>query len=85
MAVGRPVIATDTPGSDVLIDPGITGWLYTPGDVDQLVSRLLNATSIGREALNSVGSAARTRIETKFDVQIISQQIVDLHREILSR
>jgi glycosyltransferase involved in cell wall biosynthesis len=85
MAVGRPVIATDTPGSDVLIDPGITGWLYTPGDVDQLVSRLLNATSIGREALNSVGSAARTRIETKFDVQIISKQIVDLHREILSR
>ena len=85
MAVGRPVIATDTPGSDILINQGVTGWSYPPGDVDQLVSQLLLAVSVGREALNNIGLAARTRIETKFDVQIISTQIVELHRELLSR
>jgi len=85
MAVGRPVIATDTPGSDILIDQGITGWSYPPGDVDQLVSRLLLAVSLGREVLSNVGSAARMRIETRFDVQIIGAQIVELHRELLSR
>jgi glycosyltransferase involved in cell wall biosynthesis len=85
MAVGRPVIATDTPGSDILIDQGVTGWSYPPGDVDQLVSQLLLAVSVGREALNNIGLAARTRIETRFDVQIISAQIVELHRELLLR
>ena len=85
MAVGRPVIATDTPGSDILIDPGITGWSYPPGDVDQLVSCLINAVTIGREALSDAGVAARNRVENRFDVQIISAQIVELHREILSR
>ena len=85
MAVGRPVIATDTPGSDILIDPGITGWSYPPGDVDKLVSCLITAASIGKEALNNAGVAARNRVENRFDVQIIGAQIVELHRELLSR
>ena len=85
MAVGRPVIATDTPGSDILIDPGITGWSYPPGDVDQLVSCLINVVSIGKEALGDAGVAARNRVENRFDIQIISAQIVELHRELLSR
>lgn len=40
MLLGKPVIGTNTGGTPELIDDGITGFLYSPGDVDQLAEKI---------------------------------------------
>jgi glycosyltransferase involved in cell wall biosynthesis len=40
MAAGNPVIAADAMALPHLVRPGRNGWLYTPGDVPELTTRL---------------------------------------------
>jgi len=40
MAAGKPVVAADAMALPHLVRPGENGYLYTPGDVDELAARL---------------------------------------------
>lgn len=40
MSAGKPVVAADAMALPHLVHPGRNGWLYTPGDVDELAQRL---------------------------------------------
>lgn len=40
MAAGRPVVAADAMALPHLVEPGRNGWLFTPGDVDELAGHL---------------------------------------------
>ena len=40
MAAGLPVVAADAMALPHLVRPGRNGWLYTPGDVPELTTRL---------------------------------------------
>jgi glycosyltransferase involved in cell wall biosynthesis len=78
MGSGKAVIATDIGGMPDMIDPGSTGMLVTPDDVDalaQAMQMLLNnptmMTALGATALASVGrlkaSAVVSRIESVYE------------------
>jgi glycosyltransferase involved in cell wall biosynthesis len=84
MACGRPVIATATPGSDVLITPEKTGWLYPAGHSEILVQTLLTIFSSPIDFLEEIGLNAHNKIKENFDLQIIGQKIVDLHMKMIS-
>ena len=66
MAVGLPVITTDTCGQRELIQDGENGWLIPPGDVEALV-RALSGMASDPGAARERGKAARRTIETRFD------------------
>jgi len=40
MSAGKPVVAANAMALPHLVHPGRNGWLYTPGDVDELAERL---------------------------------------------
>lgn len=40
MSAGKPVVAADAMALPHLVHPGRNGWLFTPGDVDDLAARL---------------------------------------------
>lgn len=66
-------IATEVGGNRYLIQNGISGFLYPPGDREALqahAKRLLDDKA-KRQAL---GVAARERIETQFDWQVVAKQ-----------
>ncbi|MEM8929647.1 MAG: glycosyltransferase [Acidobacteriota bacterium] len=68
MAMAKPVIATDIPGSrDVVVD-GESGRLVPPEDADELASALAELIDdpAGRRRL---GQAARHRIETGYAIE----------------
>ncbi len=46
-AVGCPVIAPATGGLPELVEPGVDGWLYPPGDTDALAACLRAAEQAG--------------------------------------
>lgn len=61
-ASGLPVIAPGRGGPVDLIDPSRTGWLYTPGDLRQMRSHVVDL--IGDDAKRAAfGRAARASVE----------------------
>lgn len=68
MMVGNPVIGSNTGGTPELIEDGINGFLYSPGDAEVLADRMqyfLDNTS----QIVSMGVAARRYAETNFTVE----------------
>lgn len=43
LACGRPVLVSDIPGNREWIEPGVQGWWFTDGDVDELARAILSA------------------------------------------
>jgi len=75
MAMGRPIITTDTPGCrDTVID-GLNGFLVPPKDVDALTNRMLQFI-LEPELIGSMGSESRKLAEERFDVHKLNQQML---------
>jgi glycogen synthase len=81
MALGRPVIATQSGGFPEFIEHGETGWLVPPEDAgalaDSMIERLSDPAESRRVA--EAGSAASDR----FDVNAIVDELVALYERAL--
>lgn len=69
MAVGLPVIATDTGGQREAIRDGENGWLVPPADAKAL-ARAMHLLATDVEQAQRFGMAARQTIEAKFDPSV---------------
>jgi sugar transferase (PEP-CTERM/EpsH1 system associated) len=65
MASGLPIIATRVGGTPELIEEGVSGLMWTPGDADTL-TRILADYAHDPVRCEREGVAARTRIENEF-------------------
>lgn len=63
MASGLPVLASRVSGSEDLVQPGQTGWLHEPGDVDGLAAALRAFDALGDAELARMGRNARAAVE----------------------
>jgi glycosyltransferase involved in cell wall biosynthesis len=61
MALGRPVVATGTPGMADYVEDGVTGLLVPPGDPEAL-ARAVGALLQDRARAEALGAAARRRV-----------------------
>jgi phosphatidylinositol alpha 1,6-mannosyltransferase len=62
MASGTPVVAADAMALPHLVRPGRNGWLFTPGDVEELTARL--TTLLADPALRRrMGAASRDIVD----------------------
>lgn len=60
MAAGLPVVATDIAGIPEQVDDGTSGYLVSPGDADELASRI-GELAADRERRRSFGTEGRKR------------------------
>jgi len=60
MACGLPVLASRVSGSEDLIEPGVTGWLHAPGDLDGLATALRAMDGASDAQLATLGHNARS-------------------------
>ncbi len=82
MACGRPVIASQSPGADLLVENGRTGIAAPPGDVEALVEALARLIPDGILRL-CVGRAARASAELRFDRGRLGPAVSSFYREVL--
>ena len=80
-AYGRPVIASDLGSRRELVDHGVTGLLYAPGDRDQL------AHSIGflfdrHDLIEKMGAAARARVKSEHDPQHHLEKLHEIYARL---
>jgi len=81
MAGRTPVLASDVGGIPEQVEPGETGWLIRPGDVDALRSKL---QQLDRGQLHRMGVAAERRLRDEgWTWASHAESIVDVHRSLL--
>lgn len=84
MAAAKPVVATRVGGVPELVEPGVTGTLVEPARPEALAAALLDILKSG-SMRERMGSAARRRVENRFDSGRASRQFEELYDELLAR
>jgi len=84
MAHGVCVVASGVGGIPELVEDGRSGVLVPPGDVDALVNALRRVLD-DRDLRESLGGAARRRVLSEFDVDVVWRRLEALYREVIAR
>mgnify|MGYP002879628692 CR=1 FL=1 len=75
MAIGRPIITTDTAGCQETVSNGINGWLVPVKNIDALVEKMFWFIE-NSDKLIAMGVESRHLAEKKFDVNHINADIM---------
>jgi glycosyltransferase involved in cell wall biosynthesis len=67
MACGCPVLVSDIPGNREWIEPGVQGWWFRDGDLEDLKRTIIRAVDEDRDRLSEMGKTARTLAESRAD------------------
>jgi glycosyltransferase involved in cell wall biosynthesis len=78
-ALGVAVVAAAAGGPLETVDHGLTGYLFTPGDVSDLCAGLRWAHSANRQ---EVGKAGRRRAEEMFDIREKAARYLELYQSL---
>lgn len=82
MAMGRPIITTDTPGCRETVVDGVTGFLVQAKDSDTLVDRMKWFIN-NQDEIEKMGQASYRLCRDKFDVQKVNQCMIN-HMNLIS-
>ena len=83
MAVGIPVLVTDIESNREWVDPGVTGFVFAPGNAENLAEQIMYAAS--RRDLTKLVQNARKRIEQNADWEKGKQKLAMIYQEVLDR
>lgn len=75
MALGRPMVMSETGGAAELIVAGTHGFLFAPGDIEALAGHLAVLVSAPLRA--SIGAAAARRVRERFTVQSMAGRFAE--------
>ena len=81
MACGRPVVASDAGGNDIVVSSGINGYLHAAGDPVDLaekVIRLINKPSQRKE----MGNKSLDLVRSHFNCLSIAKHYIDSYRKL---
>ena len=83
-AMGRPVVAPAHGAAPEIIEPGVTGWLFTPRDPVSLADALLRAVRLTREERERLAVRAIERVRTRFAKVDMCQKTLAVYEEVLA-
>ncbi|MDO4254994.1 MAG: glycosyltransferase [Kocuria sp.] len=71
MAASRPVLLADARALPHLVDPGVNGWLFPPGDDVAVAERLVHFFALSDDRRRAMGEASRRLVEQhSFDATV---------------
>ncbi|NQZ45282.1 MAG: glycosyltransferase family 4 protein [Flavobacteriaceae bacterium] len=83
LAIGMPIITTDTPGCKETVIEGENGFLLAPKTLQPLIDAM--AYFIGSpEKISTMGKRSRTLAENKFDVHLINTDLLEIIKKNLA-
>lgn len=83
MAAGIPVVATNIPGSNDLIEEGYSGWLAKPAHGQDLANKILEAISSPQQRAEYAGRASQSI--QQYSIKIVAERHADLYLKIINR
>ena len=83
MAAGTPVVAADAMALPHLVRPGRNGWLYQPGAVSELTTRL--ATLLGDPAMRKRMGAVSRELVAEHAIEATLARFEGIYRQVVGR
>ncbi len=83
-SMGLPLVTTDSPGCNEVVEDGVNGFLVPPRDAAALgraILRLVEEPELRRR----FGEASRRRAVERFDLSLIVEQTRSVYRRLLAR
>ena len=84
MAAGVPLLASDTGGLREVIEDGVSGVLFRPGDKDDLAEKLLHLLNDAPKR-KSLAEAGRLRYQGNFTMELMAEGWLDCYRRVMRR
>ena len=81
-ATGRACIGSRIPGTEDVIENGANGFLFAPGNAQDLAWQMLRFLHLTREQRETMGRAGREKVEREFDREIVIEKYLDEIRNI---
>jgi glycosyltransferase involved in cell wall biosynthesis len=82
MKLGKPVIGTHSGGTPELVQEGETGFLYEPGDAQELATRIAYLSG-NRSLCDSMGAKASLYARERFNQETYGREVEDVLRRVL--
>lgn len=79
MAAGLPVLGSRVSGTEDFVTEGHTGWLFEPGDADGLARQLAAIAATPTQALERLGSEARSRVRSLASLEAVTDRLLELY------
>lgn len=73
---GRPVITTNRPGCEEVVDDGKTGYIVPVKEVKPLIGAMKRFIALDWDIKRKMGLAARKKMELEFDRQIVVNEYI---------
>lgn len=84
MATAKPVVAADDGGVREVVEPGVTAFLASPGDYDEVARAVLEIVG-DPEGAAYMGLAGRARAEMHFEVGAYVRRVEAVYDELLRK
>ena len=76
-ATGRVCISSNINGSREVVEEGVTGFLFEPGDSADLIEKLERFIAMSPEERAEMGRKGREKMEKEFDREIVIAKYVE--------
>jgi glycosyltransferase involved in cell wall biosynthesis len=83
MAAGLPVVASQVGGVRDVVQEGVTGYTFVPGDVKVLIDGVRKIT-VSRERITEMGVAARAFAETQ-TWEVMMDEVLDVYSSMIEK
>lgn len=84
MALGKPIMATDLGGLPELVDEGKGGWLYRPGDVDNL-SEKIKLLYFDLDKIKQFGAYNRAKTAKEYNAAKHYRQLISIYEALIKQ
>lgn len=84
MALGKPVVATDSGGNNALVVEGKTGFLVPTSDADQMAHRIEQLLK-DNELARLMGAEGKQRIAKEFSPEKMTKNFLSLYKEVAGK
>lgn len=79
------VAASALPGVRRRVEPGVDGWLFTPGSVESLAQALYQALALTPERRRLMGAQARAQVVAEHSLEKHLDKLEAVYRSVVSR
>jgi glycosyltransferase involved in cell wall biosynthesis len=81
-SMAKPLLATDVPGCNNVVEHNVNGYLCKVKDVDDLVTQMKRMIKASDEELIKFGENGRNMVKSRFDERIIINQYMNALNQI---
>ena len=82
--MGLPIVTTDSPGCNEVVEDGKNGYLVPVGDPVALIRAIVRLVE-HPELCRRFGCLSRRRAIERFDISVVAEQTGSMYRHLLAR